>query len=72
MNANAQYAQVKLAEENRWVLCEVKEEISCSYSLLPQVAVKAVHGRPFDGHNIAIVSSSRVSYVKGEIGKVQR
>lgn len=32
---NAQYAQVKLTGENKWVLCVVKEVISSSFSLLP-------------------------------------
>ena len=37
------------------VLCEVKAIIPSFYSLLPQVAVKAIHGAPFNGQRIAIV-----------------
>ena len=43
------------APDGTSVLCEVKQIIPSLFTLLPQVAVKAVHGAPFNGCNYAIV-----------------
>jgi hypothetical protein len=50
-------------QNNQWVECVLKETIYSSFSLLAQVAVKALHGRPFEGNNIAIVPSHRISFI---------
>lgn len=48
------FAYVKVPSGER-VLCEVKNILPDPFSLLPKVAVKAVHGAPFNDCNYAIV-----------------
>lgn len=62
LKQQTQFAKVRTAN-NEWIECKVIEVIPCSYSLFAQIAVKAIHGRPFDGHNIAIVPSHRVNFI---------
>lgn len=57
-----QFVMVRMPD-NTWIKCKVKQIIPCPYSLLAQIAVKAVHGRPFDGRNYAVVPSNRVNYI---------
>ena len=44
------------------VQCKVIEVIPSLFSLLPQVGVKAIHGRPFNGQNIAVVPMLGVTF----------
>jgi hypothetical protein len=44
------------------VLCEVKQIIPSLYSLLPQVAVKAIKGAPFNGFDYAIVKMETIFF----------
>lgn len=42
--------------------CEVKEIIPTLYQLLPEVVVKALEGKPFNGSKIAIVNMINVKF----------